>query len=354
MACQHGHTETAAALLTAGAKVNKLVSNEYSLSRKTPFYVACQHDHSETAAALLTAGAKVNQSCDGETPLSLACAEGRTETVAALLAGGAKVNQAAHDGATPLHVASLNNRLSIVQLLSSYGASRTAPMEGDFAGRTAEEVAVTEGNDELAAWLTYSQHWTMAWHHLATIGAERALALIHGGADLRAAGRGVGAPTPLSLAEQLRAEGSAPARSAAVAAALTADKAEARVRAAEGQEGFYSAAAEEAHAEAARAKTRAEAAAEAARAAEEAEAAADLVIRAAQPWSPQTHHLFPWAARTRAIELMLLGAQLERWTDVWMAFVVPYAVQRDYEMPIEQLLARCSLAAWGRDSLWAY
>ena len=93
------------------------------------------------------------------------------------------------------------------------------------------------------------------------------------------------APTPLSLAERLRAEGSAPAGSAA-----------------------------------------------------------DLVLRAAEPWSPQTHHLFPSEARARAVELMLLGARFSREDrsavgDVWMAFVVPYAVTRDYEASIEQLLA---------------
>jgi hypothetical protein len=73
------------------------------------------------------------------------------------------------------------------------------------------------------------------------------------------------------------------------------------------------------------------------------------VLRAAQPWSPQTHHLFPSVARARAVELTLLGAQLSREDrsavgDVWMAFVVPYAVTRDYEASIEQLIARCSRA----------
>jgi hypothetical protein len=114
--------------------------------------------------------------------------------------------------------------------------------------------------------------------------ADRARALLRGGADLRAAAAGADAPTPLSLAERLRAEGSAPAGSAA-----------------------------------------------------------DLVLRAAEPWSPQTHQLFPSEARARAVELTLLGAQLSRearfekednsnaavavW-DVWMGFVVPHAVTR--------------------------
>ena len=151
-------------------------------------------------------------------------------------------------------------------------------------------MAADEGHDELHAWLVRSRQWTTPLHHLATIGADRARALLRGGADLRAAAAGADAPTPLSLAERLRAEGSAPAGSAA-----------------------------------------------------------DLVLRAAEPWSPQTHHLFPSEARARAVELWLLGARFSREDrsavgDVWMAFVVPYAVTRDYEASIEQLIARCSRA----------
>ena len=144
------------------------------------------------------------------------------------------------------------------------------------AENSAESVAAHFGHYDLRAWLMRSRHWTTPLHHLATVGADRARALLRGGADLRAAAGGADAPTPLSLAERLRAEGSAPAGSAA-----------------------------------------------------------DLVLRAAEPWSPQTHQLFPSEARARAVELMLLGARFSREDrsaigDVWMAFVVPHAVARDY------------------------
>ena len=79
--------------------------------------------------------------------------------------------------------------------------------------------------------------------------------------------------------------------------------------------------------------------------------------QAAEPWSPQTHQLFPSEARERAVELTLLGARLSRESrfddihgsamgmrDVWMAYVVPHAVSRGYEASLEQLLARCSRA----------
>ena len=39
---------------------------------------------------------------------------------------------------------------------------------------------------------------------------------------------------------------------------------------------------------------------------------AALIVRAAAPWSPATHALFPAAAKERAIELLWLGALLAR------------------------------------------
>jgi ankyrin repeat protein len=280
VACGNGHTEIAAALIAAGAKVDQAKD-----SGATPLYIACGNGHTETVAALLAAGAKVNQATDGgATPLYVACQEGHTEVVAALLAAGAKVNQAMNNGATPLFAACQHNGLllSTVQLLSAYGASRAFVVNG--TQRTAEEAAAHFGNEAVREWLAGSRQWTTPLHHLATVGADRARALLRGGADLRAAAAGADAPTPLSLAERLRAEGSTPPGSAA-----------------------------------------------------------DLVLRAAEPWSPQTHQLFPSEARAQAVELMLLGAQLSReerfekeddpnagiavW-DVWMGFVVPHAVTR--------------------------
>ena len=66
--------------------------------------------------------------------------------------------------------------------------------------------------------------------------------------------------------------------------------------------------------------------------------AANLVLRAAKPWSPQTHALFPEASRELAVQMLLIGHQLSRkprfetetggLIDVWMAVVMPHLVQR--------------------------
>ena len=107
---------------------------------------------------------------------------------------------------------------------------------------------------------------------------ERARELLRGGADIRAAAA-AGGPTPLSLAQALRAAGEA----------------------AEGS-------------------------------------AAGLVLEAAEPWDPRTHALFPAAARAFAIEALLLGLQLSRQprfageegslVDIWTQVVMPMAVVR--------------------------
>ena len=65
---------------------------------------------------------------------------------------------------------------------------------------------------------------------------------------------------------------------------------------------------------------------------------AALVLRAAQPWSPQTHALFPTASRARAVEMLLMGYRLSRESrfegetvamlDVWITVVMPHLVQR--------------------------
>ena len=66
--------------------------------------------------------------------------------------------------------------------------------------------------------------------------------------------------------------------------------------------------------------------------------AAALVLRAALPWSPQTHDLFPTASRAYAVEMLLMGHRMSRESrfggesvalfDAWMVAVMPHLVQR--------------------------
>ena len=94
----HGRADEVAALLAGGADANE---RKTDCGGTTPLIAACQQNHTEIAAALIAAGAKVNQALDyGATPLYIACQEGHTEIATALIAAGVKVNTAARSRAT--------------------------------------------------------------------------------------------------------------------------------------------------------------------------------------------------------------------------------------------------------------
>ena len=126
------------------------------------------------------------------------------------------VNQAANDGTTPLYVACENGDLGVVQLLSSYGASRIFTDTDDNLLEapydTAEHLAIEQGHHDTAAWLVTSRHWSLL-HHLEFITTERALELLRDGVSTDAAAPGD--LTPLDRAKELCNSGAADAGSAA-------------------------------------------------------------------------------------------------------------------------------------------
>ena len=211
----------------------------------TPLIVACQHGHGTTVSILLEHGAKVNHvTNDGVTPLLVTCLEGHSTIVSTLLAHGAAVNQTMGNGGSPLFIACCQGHTECAQLLSSSskGANRTF---ADHDGNTAESVTAACGRHELNAWLILSRQWTTPLHHLTIIDTARARTLLRDGADISAAVDAAG-PTPLSLANDMGTAGQAGDGSPA-----------------------------------------------------------NLVLKAAEPWSPRTHALFPHPARARAAELLL-------------------------------------------------
>ena len=217
--------------------------NHAMLDGVTPLLVACTKGHSTIVSTLLAYGADVNQAMDGVTPLWVACAKGHSPIVSLLLAHGAAVNPATF-GNTPLFIACHQGHTECVQLLSSYAASRTLRLAHAYGG-TAESVAAARNRHELNAWLILSRQWTTPLHHLTIIDTARARTLLRDGADISAAVDAAG-PTPLSLANDMGTAGQAGDGSPA-----------------------------------------------------------NLVLKAAEPWSPRTHALFPHPARARAAELLL-------------------------------------------------
>ena len=251
-------------------------------SKATPLLVASEHGHHETVSVLCAAGAAVDHvNRDGDTALILAVDQHHVQTAAVLCAAGANVDQGDAVGRTPLFLAIDDGNLEIIQLLLSYGASRSITIMG--TNRTAIDMAMRRGHDELAKWLTATEQCTTPLHYLRIISAARARDLIRGGADIYAAAAEA-LPTPVDIAREWVAAGEA---------------------------------------------------------AEDDGSATALVLQAARPWSRDTHALFPAAARARAVELLIWGHRLARepWfdarfpavalLDVWVGSVIPHAVSRD-------------------------
>ena len=284
LAAMNGDTSEMELLIAEGFAVDE----HGPTSKATPLLVASEHGHHETVSVLCAAGAAVDHvNRDGDTALILAVDQGHVETASVLCAAGADVNQGDAVGRTPLFLAIDDGHIALTQLLASYGAHRaiyvrTSPLAPWNTKRIAVDMATRRGHDELAAWLTSTQHCTTPLHYLSLIGAARARDLIRDGADLYGA-FGEGDPTPVSIAREMVATGDA---------------------------------------------------------AEDDGSAAALVLQAARPWSRDTHHLFPVADRARAVEMLIWGHRLARepWfdarfpamalLDVWVDSVIPHAVSR--------------------------
>lgn len=142
----------------------------------------------------------------------------------------------------------------------------------DGAGGLFAEEAA-EHHADVLTWLQRSRAWVTALHHSPVLEEADVLELLRSGADLHARRYGMcNAPSPLDVAVQM-GEGCA---------------------------------------------------------------ASQLIIQASQPWSPKTHHLFPQAARARAVELMRIGHQLAATfateapgglLDAWL-FIIQLSVRR--------------------------
>ncbi len=202
VASEMGHTEVVTTLIDANADVNQAKNNG-----TTPLIAACHNSQTAVVTALLAADADKNKANNGgATPLLIACEKGDTDIAAKLLAAGADVDKAPNDGVTPLYVACCHDHLGCVQLLSSYGASRTWPFAAPRD--TAEHLTTHWDNHEIVAWLVRTRLWSTPLHHLEFLTPARALALLRAGADLDAAAE-IGGPTPISLARELAAAGRA-------------------------------------------------------------------------------------------------------------------------------------------------
>jgi len=209
-AAWHGRAADVATLLNARPYRNVNAPTKDGL-RLTALAAASMRGHAAVVTLLLTADADVDwaRASDGVTPLIFACTGGHTEIVAKLLAANASVDRADDEGWTPMNLAVDQGHLDCVELLSSYGASRTWPHA--HPNDTAEHLAEHQGHGDIFAWLSRSRSWSTALHHLELLTPESARTLLRAGADAYA-GEDL---TPAERARMLCASGEAIAGSAA-------------------------------------------------------------------------------------------------------------------------------------------
>ena len=103
---------------------------------------------------LLKQGAEANaKDCYGQTALMLAAHAGYQEAVRELIADGADLNVTAKYGLSALMLAIVAGHAEVARMLTEAGADLTLRGSGaaGFAGRTAHDLALERGWNELAA-----------------------------------------------------------------------------------------------------------------------------------------------------------------------------------------------------------
>jgi ankyrin repeat protein len=300
---ERGDVEMVACLLEHGADA----SPSANARGMTPIDQACSHGRLECVRLLLRSGAAADGiDRAGRTPLMNACAAGHVSCAEALISAGCDVDMAAAapksfgDG-TPdwrgfkaLTFAAGMGHLACVQVLRMHGAA----MHGHGPLATAVDVAEHRGHPQVAAWLQATAAFCTPLHFLELISADRARELVRAGADLHARDR----PDSQAVA----AQGDAPAPNQPPSPLERAQRLLNMPASTEG--GAQN------------------------------NAAAAVVVRAAEPWSPASHALFPTSARERAVTMLKLGYQLARrfaateeqtMIDVWLDLVLPRVITRD-------------------------
>lgn len=139
-----GDTDTQKALIDAGADVNAVGGFDW-----TALLVASVKGHLPAVRQLLASGADPNlRDIYGWTPLMRAVYEDRKLVAQALLEQpGIALNVSNDQGATALHLAAVKGNEALTRSLLLAGAD---PSVGDRKGRTAENLAVATGHENVA------------------------------------------------------------------------------------------------------------------------------------------------------------------------------------------------------------
>jgi len=144
VACQRGDPAIVAALLDAGAEVNRPTATGIS-----PLALCAGHSTAAAVKRLLELGAEVEAADEtGQTPLMWAAANGQVEAINLLIAQGAKVNRLSKAGFSPLFFAlkSPNPQAPLAMLAAGGDASYRTP-----DGTSAVQMAIYQHQFDVAA-----------------------------------------------------------------------------------------------------------------------------------------------------------------------------------------------------------
>jgi uncharacterized protein len=147
-AARLGRTDVIPALIQAGGDVMA-----FDAKGHPPLTLSCYHGHEAAAVMLLDHSAPVDQgdTARGNTALMGVAFKGFTSIADRLLEAGAEVDAVNQAGQTALMFAALFGRADIVDRLVARGAE---PNRTDAAGNSAISMALSQGNEALAAHLS--------------------------------------------------------------------------------------------------------------------------------------------------------------------------------------------------------
>ena len=308
IACQNGHDKCALALIENGADVNAIYVEEDPWEEEATVYFtalmyACMKGHDKCALTLIDAGADVNYE-GNHTALMYACMDGHDKCAVALIQAGADVDCENPNAYTALMFActtierTTSGHMKCVRALLDAGADVVAPVGSWGSAFSSAWHYGSKPNEPLVKLLMAHMAHT---HELNWCGDDIERVEDESFREwLRKASKW---PTPLHFVDV-----SSPDRTRALlrqgADILSASEDGTTpldlARQAEGE-------------------------------------SANLIQKASEPWSAETHDLFPLPARRRARDLVMLGYLLSdarfegaevAFRDVWRCHVMPFAVSR--------------------------
>jgi hypothetical protein len=147
-AARTGRDDVVPALLQAGASIEAHDERGF-----TPLVLASYNGQETTTALLLERGARADGAPEDAASSALmgVAFKGHTAIARCLLDHGADPNRANRAGQTPLMMAALFNQRDIIDMLLAAGADRETR---DGSGQSAADVALAQGNDDLAKFLS--------------------------------------------------------------------------------------------------------------------------------------------------------------------------------------------------------